>query len=1162
MKCLKSLLVVLALVSGSLQLSAQNFLINENFNQGSLPIGWQNSALSGTQGWSFGIDGATAHGSNQNLDGTSFAYFDDDALGQSSANNHAVLVSPSFDNSALVETILEFDYNFRAFSAISDSFMVEVFDGSQWQMVLSRTTDDCGNYLSNTCMNGFPHAQIDITAYKNVNCQVRFRYFDGNNPNDYGWYVGIDNVEIYAPFANDIEVTSILTPTTSCGLSSSEKIQVEIVNLGANTLNSFPIAFAINGTEIATEVPIANLAYKDTLIYQFISTANLSQAGQYQITAYSKLPGDGNLHNDTSSKVVESFPLYNLPYSNDFETSTQDWMVSGQNASWQKGIPTAAPINSAASGTQAWVTNLSGFYNNGEHSYLTSPCFDFSSLTVDPIVRFDLIYQTEINHDFAWLEYSTDNGLSWTKVLANSFASNWYNNTNAMVWEGNSNGWLDVINVIPGLAGQSSVKLRLVFNSDLSGPQNGIGFDNFRFYEPIQTDIEFVKSISPQLDSSLNCPYGSETLILGQIKNYGKSDTFNISFNYQVNNSAIFSSNHRVYLNTLEEKVIVSDSTFDFDPTSNYQFKSWVIEANDINPFNDSIAGTILNTSTNGRFSNFPIYEDFSNSSLGTISNNISFQPTNNIVTTSTKGWQISDGMGVNHNPNTAPLNGMNGSNSNFVYFEASGTALGEQYYLESPCLVLPKDSSVKISFGYHKYGSQMGNLKLEISQNDGNWTTLETILGQTHTSRSAPWLSRTVSLSQFAGQVVKIRFTAVSGGGTAGDMAIDNISIRTSESFHFIISDLSSPQGSCTLSDSTEIAINLVNLGDSTLLADSVNLYYQVNNGVIFSEKLQVPILGLSTQQFTFASKADMSQLDQTLKLKVWADYPNLNLYTDTLEKYFKTYSIQYFENFEDFSLGIIQNSVDTSWTSPNAYSNPQWAIADTIVSNLSGPIVDHTFGTTARGKFIYTNSTFQGGYELNSPCIDLRNTSQAELNLWINNYGIQSGTQFRVDIENYTFQGSNHVNSYLSNAIIHHGPYQNSNNAPWALENIDLSSSIGNRIKLNFEIYTIYVGNVFAFDDISIVDSSLITSINPISQNQSWKVEFYPNPSKGVYYFKNNDHLKGNSYQILDIKGQMIQEGNLRKQNNQIDLSDSPAGIYFLQINELGIREKLIKY
>ena len=1151
--------------------NAQKFHINEDFNLATLPNGWSNSALNGTQTWNFGLDGAAIHNNNQNLDGTSMAYFDDNLYGQSSNDNHIALVTPSFNNLGFLNTFLEFDYNFREYNTILDSFVVEVFDGSNWQMVFQRDFDDCGNYSVSIC-NSFPHAKIDISAFQNINCQVRFRYYDGHNSLDWGWYVGLDNVKIYSPFSNDLSIKSIISPESNCGLSNAEIVEVVVLNVGADTTTSFPLAFAVNGIEIATEAVNASLAYNDTLIYRFNTTANLSAVGQYQVSSYTKLPSDSNLNNDTFLVTIQNNPVYTLPYANDFETNLSDWTVSGTNASWQKGIPTSAPINSASSGNQAWVTNLSGLYNNGELSFLTSPCFDLSGLNVDPVVRFSLIYNLEDKFDFAWMEYSIDNGLNWSKLLADSLAKNWYNNSLLYVWESNSEGWLDVSNIVSGLAGETNVKFRLVFDSDPSTAMKGVGFDKFSLYEPTHSDLKLNNSLSPLLDISLGCSYNNETHIIGEIKNYGKSDSFNLSFNYQINNGPVFSSNHHIHLKTLEEKAILADSTFNALASSNYQFKAWIVELNDINPLNDTISGTVLNNSATSNSLFFPISEDFTNSVPASTGQFFNSQLISDWTTTSTLGsnspiaWIISNGNINYHSANSAPAKGMKGLNSNFIYLKSyTSSPQSWEAYLVSPCLKLPNDSSIKLSFGYHRFGSLMTDLKVEVSTNYSDWKTIETIVGQTHTSKTDPWHIKTVSLSQFAGRMIKLRFTGTISSSLCcrNETALDNIRIFIPEANNFSINGILSPRESCVLSDSTIISVQLNNLGDSTLVSNSVNINYQINNGPIVTELLDSNVIGYDIYDYTFSQLANMSITDSLLELKVWAGYPFLNLVSDTITQLYKVNSPKYFENFDSFALNSLPYANDTGWTTFKQPSQSKWGIANFTLNNSSGPIVDHTTAQAGVGQFLYSNysSNYQR-FDVYSPCISLKNANQAELDFWIHNAGIPSNRRLDLYLESYTFNGSNFINSYPNLNWQKLGSIQTFKSDPWFNVKRDISSEIGNNIRVHFSIIDLSIGEIFAFDDFRIVDSTLITSLNPISENRTLRVEISPNPSKGLYNLNCTNNLAGIDYQLFDIKGQLIQEGVLKKHNNQIDLSNSPAGIYFLQINELGIREKLIKY
>src|SRR5690606_14530545 len=186
-----------------------------DFNNSSLPSGWTTNTISGSQAWSFGIDGANLHSGNQNLDGTPMAFFDDDALGSSSTNNTAEILTPTFNNSDEPFTYLSFDYNFRDYASINvtDSFYVDVFDGSQWHRVFSRWQNDCGDYSNSIFCNTFPSALIDISAYSNSSCQVRFTYHDGD---DWSFYVGLDNVQIWSPYANDLSVNKVVNPKNGC----------------------------------------------------------------------------------------------------------------------------------------------------------------------------------------------------------------------------------------------------------------------------------------------------------------------------------------------------------------------------------------------------------------------------------------------------------------------------------------------------------------------------------------------------------------------------------------------------------------------------------------------------------------------------------------------------------------------------------------------------------------------------------------------------------------------------------------------------------------------------------------------------------------------------------------------------------------------------------
>ncbi len=97
--------------------------------------------------------------------------------------------------------------------------------------------------------------------------------------------------------------------------------------------------------------------------------------------------------------------ISDFPYSEDFESGNGSWRTGGANSSWQLGNPAGPTINSATSGSAAWVTNLAGDYNPDEISYVTSPRFDLSGINY-PKIEFSIWWDAEGFYDGANFQYN------------------------------------------------------------------------------------------------------------------------------------------------------------------------------------------------------------------------------------------------------------------------------------------------------------------------------------------------------------------------------------------------------------------------------------------------------------------------------------------------------------------------------------------------------------------------------------------------------------------------------------------------------------------------------------------------------------------------------------------------------------------------------------
>jgi len=72
------------------------------------------------------------------------------------------------------------------------------------------------------------------------------------------------------------------------------------------------------------------------------------------------------------------------------------------------------------------------------------------------------------------------------------------------------------------------------------------------------------------------------------------------------------------------------------------------------------------------------------------------------------------------------------------------------------------------------------------------------------------------------------------------------------------------------------------------------------------------------------------------------------------------------------------------------------------------------------------------------------------------------------------------------------------------------------------------------------------------------------YPNPANEILYIRNENQAKGNKYQVVDLMGRIMLEGEIPGGNssNEIDISSIPVSVYLLRINNFSSKERLIRF
>jgi gliding motility-associated-like protein len=217
-----------------------------------------------------------------------------------------------------------------------------------------------------------------------------------------------------------------------------------------------------------------------------------------------------------------SSSINTYPYTQDFEASNGGWFSGGTNSSWVWGIVRKNVITQAASGTNCWVTGglADSQYNNGEYSYIQSPCFDLSSLT-NPYLSVKIFWETENRYDGASMQYSIDSGKTFMPLGTYADGQscpydNWFNTQTINTlggagWTGNiqptaaCNGgvggglgkWVSAKHTLNFLLGQTHVIFRFMFGAGTQcNSYDGFAMDDFTISEAPANNANFTYTCS------------------------------------------------------------------------------------------------------------------------------------------------------------------------------------------------------------------------------------------------------------------------------------------------------------------------------------------------------------------------------------------------------------------------------------------------------------------------------------------------------------------------------------------------------------------------------------------------------------------------------------------------------------------------------------------
>ena len=392
------------------------------------------------------------------------------------------------------------------------------------------------------------------------------------------------DIEITKDIADDLSVTAIEGIVSSCSLTTAT-VGCYITNNGYHSASGFDVTYRINGVDDVVENFVGSIDPLTTAYFEFAQTAHFTTDGEYTIEVFTNLTGDENPLNDLLAQTVVRYPVYNsFPYNQDFESSNGFWSISGTTPSWEYGNPdetiSGLIINSAASGDNCWVTNLEGAATTNENSYITSPCFDLSTLLF-PTVAVNVWADFGFFGNSAILQGTIDGGATWVDI-----------NT----WTASTTGWTGIEVMVPSFAGAPEAMFRFNYvGGFLVG--NGLAIDDFQIKEAILNDLGVVAITAPVS----GCGLSADQAITIQFTNYGAQVQSNIRVDFSSDGGLTWLDIPETVIMTLqpgESGTYTFLQHIDMTTTGEYQIIAKTSNPGDEDPTNDEMEITVVSQNT------------------------------------------------------------------------------------------------------------------------------------------------------------------------------------------------------------------------------------------------------------------------------------------------------------------------------------------------------------------------------------------------------------------------------------------------------------------------------------------------------------------------------------------------------------------------------------
>ena len=1050
-------------------------------------------------------------------------------------------------------------YAYHMFGATIGSLTVSVESGG--------ITTPIGGFIGQqqtTTTAPWRYDTLDLSPFLGSSIQIIFTGTVGSTGSAFNSDIALDDISIVNPISDDIGVSELISPVSSCGDEDAALVTIELTNFGTSDQSGFDVGYQVTGpggTSSTTEnVGALVLSAGATAMYSFSTPVDLSLDGTYFVKAWTSLISDGAGLNDTLlSTALNELALADIAvgsFGDDFD-SYLDGTTIFSGFAQDPSAPLEFEVNfgttsSTATGPSGDVNGPGGYVYMessgsvaGDYARICSGCLDLSGTLAPELEMAYHMFGAAIGS----LEVTVQSLGSTTSVFSLIGQQQLATTDPWGLASVDLSPWIDqVVDVcITGTVGSASSS----FNSD-------IALDELLIRDVQPDDLGIANLLIP-IESS--CDYSPTTLLSVQILNEGTSIQTGFDVGYIVDGpGGVFSASENVGSLTIEPdslRTFTFSTSADFSLDGFYLVKTFTTLSSDAISGNDTLISTITNIAA---IASFPFTEDFESFIVcGTTC-------TSDCSASVTGGW-IQDpdddadwliDFGGTTTAGTGPLiDAVPGTSGGiYLFTESSGACTNATSNLISPCIDLSSLAIPGIRFYYHMYGATTGTLALDISTDDGgSWSEIWSRSGQDQLASADPWQQVTQPFYGVSGSI-RIRFRGITGSGITSDMAIDGIEILDIPAFDDLSATVViSPLTSCSFAGPTSISMALTNMGTSTL--SGFNVGYEIS-GPLFSSALEnagsFMLAPGQTDTFTFATPANLSA-DGDYSIQV---FPALStdamLENDTALAFVSnliTLSLPIADNFNGYPDG----AVNFDFLENDPLSDLVFEVNYGPTSSTgTGPSDDVTIG----GGYIYmetSSGTFLDEAKVCTPCLDLSAGSFApELEYSYHMAGAATGS-LRVDVLQ---------TGITSTVDLLTGPQQLSETSPWETNLVDLSAYDGDAIQVCFtgKIGPSGSGSAFqsdialdeikfrdpALDDIGVVE--VLTPVNAcdLGSAESVSISIANYGVAGQFGFNVNYQVDG-SPAVTEVFADSLRVGEIADYTFSTPLDLSLEGDYSLR-------------